>query len=276
MNVFENVMKIVILTGTDLRHDFFRKFLGNANNIVVLRSYCEKKIDLHTIAEECDNNSFRLKHLSARDQSENDFFGLFVRFSKDNSNPVFIGNNDINKRKHIDSIIGMNPDLIISYGCSIIKGDLLNIFKGRFINVHLGLSPYYRGSGTNYWPLVNCQPELVGVTFMHIDEGIDTGEIIHQIRAKYVFSDTPTSIGNRLIIDMSYALIDIIINFKKLAKMKQPPFYRDEKIYKKRDYTEESVVKLYDNFNNNLVNNYLKHEGEECKKYPIINNKIFL
>jgi len=48
----------------------------------------------------------------------------------------------------------------------------------------LGLSPYYLGSGTNYWPLVNEKPEFVVATFMHIDTDIDTEEIIHQIRAK--------------------------------------------------------------------------------------------
>ena len=40
---------------------------------------------------------------------------------------------------------------------------------------------------------------MVGATFMYIDAGIDTGEIIHQIRADIVIGDSPHSIGNRLI-----------------------------------------------------------------------------
>ena len=37
------------------------------------------------------------------------------------------------------------------YGTTIIKGDLIRIFEKRIINLHLGLSPYYRGAGTNFF-----------------------------------------------------------------------------------------------------------------------------
>jgi hypothetical protein len=49
----------------------------------------------------------------------------------------------------------MSPDLIISYGCSIIKRPLIEYFDKKFINIHLGLSPYYKEGGTNFWPFVN-------------------------------------------------------------------------------------------------------------------------
>ena len=61
------------------------------------------------------------------------------------------------------------------------------------------MSPYYRGSGTNFWPFVNNELQFIGATFMHIDEGVDTGEIIHQIRANIFHDDNIHQIGNRLI-----------------------------------------------------------------------------
>jgi|SaaInlStandDraft_6_1057023.scaffolds.fasta_scaffold44882_2 phosphoribosylglycinamide formyltransferase 1 len=266
-------MKVIILTGTDLRHDFFRKFIANSKEIEVLQSYCEEKeINLRNITEQDFDNTFRLNHLHAREQSENDFFSLFANYTKDNSNPKFIRKGEINQENAISSIIESNPDIIIAYGCSIIRGSLLSIFKGRFINVHLGLSPYYRGSGTNFWPLVNKQPELVGVTFMHINEGIDTGEIIHQVRAKYVFGDTPSTVGNRLIVDMSKILKNIIVNFSKLRKMKQFQVSSEDRIYRKKDYSEQSVKSIYNNFKDNLIQKYLSEEDKRNSTYPIINN----
>ena len=74
----------------------------------------------------------------------------------------------------------LNPTQILVYGTSIIKGELVNYFTGKILNLHLGISPYYRGSGTNYFPFVNNEPEYAGCTFMYLDHGIDTGEIIHQ------------------------------------------------------------------------------------------------
>ena len=38
------------------------------------------------------------------------------------------------------------------------------------INVHLGLSPYYKGSATNFWPFVNNELQFLGVTFMVTDK----------------------------------------------------------------------------------------------------------
>ncbi len=38
---------------------------------------------------------------------------------------------------------------------------------------------------------------------MHIDAGVDTGEVIHQMRARVALGDSPAQIGNRLIVDMA-------------------------------------------------------------------------
>lgn len=176
--------KIIILTGAELRHSYVRRYIALDPQIEVLSTYCEGvEKSIQAMVEQESNNDLRLKHLTARQQSEVDFFAAFVDNSADNSHPVFIPKGEINTSEIVQKIISAQPDLIIAYGCSLIKEPLLSAFKGRFLNVHLGLSPYYRGSGTNYWPLVNGELEFVGATFMHIDAGIDTGNIIHQIRA---------------------------------------------------------------------------------------------
>ena len=267
--------KIIILTGSSLRHTFFRQYMASSSDIDVINSYCEgEERSLRKQAEKdvLSDNTVRLQHLSAREGTEQDFFENFVDMIKDQSSPVFIPKGDINNKKYTDIIVNSNADLLVAYGCSIIKGPLLSAFAGRFINVHLGLSPYYRGSGTNYWPLVNKEPEYVGATFMHIDAGIDTGEIIHQIRAKYVWGDTPSQIGNRLILEMCKIYKSIIANFSKLKKMEQISIPNNVKIYKNRDYTEESVKRLYKIFNEGLVEDYLNDEVARCKKVPIIVN----
>jgi phosphoribosylglycinamide formyltransferase 1 len=267
--------RIVILTGSELRHEFFRKYVGLSKDIEVINSYCEgQEKSIRAITEKDEEvNDIRLKHLSARERSEKDFFGLFTEKTADHSKPVQLPKGEINNQKYTDAIISSKPDLLIAYGCSIIKEPLLSAFEDRFLNVHLGLSPYYRGAGTNYWPLVNGDPEYVGATFMYIDAGIDTGEIIHQIRAKYSWGDTPSQIGNRLIVQMSRVYQNVIINFYKLEKTSQLPIQSNEKVYKNKDYTEESVLTLYKNFDNNLIGRYLSEEINRCAKVPIIQNR---
>ncbi len=75
----------------------------------------------------------------------------------------------------------LQPDVIAVFGTSLIKGDLLN--KGRLgiINLHGGLSPFYRGADCTFWALYNQEPDQVGCTLHFIDPGIDTGNLIAHV-----------------------------------------------------------------------------------------------
>jgi hypothetical protein len=260
--------KIVILTGSELRHVFFRMYMAQSEGIQVINTYCEgqEKSLRATVGRDYSGNSMRSTHLSAREQSEDDCFGLFVESAVDHSNAIPLPKGDINSPKYSRAIIDSEPDLLIAYGCSIIRDPLLSTFKGRILNVHLGLSPYYRGAGTNYWPLVNGEPEYVGATFMHIDAGIDTGEIIHQIRAKYCWGDSPSQIGNRLIVAMSRVYRNLIINFDSLVQMRPLSIPESVKVYKMKDFTEASVSTLYRNFETGLIERYLSEEVNRWRK----------
>lgn len=262
--------KVIILTGNETRHAFFRKYLGLSPGIEVLNSYCESALPQEKLLSTGENKSLRIRHLASRTQSEQDFFGLFVEKCADKSNPIFIPRGDINSAPIVSAITESNPEYVIAYGCSIIKPELIQKFSGRFINLHLGLSPYYRGSGTNFWPLVNQEPELVGATFMHIDEGIDTGEIIHQIRSRIVPFDTVHSIGNRLIKDAAKVMAQIIREgFEKKGNQEAESKFVGEKVYKNRDFNEAAVEALYRNFEMGMIDSFLDAQEELESRRPI-------
>ena len=263
-------MKIIILTGSEIRHEYFRRKIAADSRIEVIKSYCEgkeKSLENRT-RNNNESSNLQFQHVQARTNSERDFFSDYLINSEDKSNPKFIIKGSINSQLIVDEIIETNPDLLICYSASLIKSKLLSIFKGKFLNVHLGLSPYYRGSGTNIWPLINYEPDMVGATFMHIDEGIDTGEIIHQIRADIFIGDSPHSIGNRLIRKMTSTYADIIANFKFLEKQIQPS--DKGKLYLMKDFDNDACRKLYDNFSNLMIENYLN--SKKINKY-IVNNQ---
>ena len=92
------------------------------------------------------------------------------------------------------------PDVVLVFGTGILREPLLSAFAGRIINIHLGLSPYYRGAGTNFWPLVNREPEYVGATIHYLDAGIDTGPILAHARPAIARGDGPHDIGNKTIV----------------------------------------------------------------------------
>ncbi len=264
----------VILTNSQLRHQFVRKAIAIDDNINVLQTYCESTdgTTLDSVREEKDE--VKLRHLEARAEAEDDFFGHFVDYTPDYSNPEEIPNGEINDEQYYEEIVDLDPDLLVAYGCSIIEDPLLSEYEGRFLNVHLGLSPYYRGTGTNFWPLVNGEPEYVGATFMHLDAGVDTGDIIHQIRARVKSGDTPHQIGNRLIADMIQPYREIITKFDDLVDMDQPRTPEDEHYYKRADYSTEATKKLYENFDDGLVEDYLAEQDERTEEVPLVKNPV--
>lgn len=270
--------KVVILTGSELRHSFFRKAFGLNSGIDVLKSYCE--FTSGCLAKVIDNEScgasVQIKHLEKRSLSETDFFGSFVEYTPDLSNPEFVAYGAINADTNVQEIIALNPDVIVSYGCSLIKEPLVKAFEGRFVNVHLGLSPYYRGGGTNFWPLVNKEPEYVGATFMHIDLGVDTGDIIHQIRARCFADDNTHQIGNRLISDMAGVFMELIINFDNLEKMIQPERSESDRYYRSRDFTPEATHTVYQNFDAGMVKEYLHDYEERVRNVPLVVNPVLV
>jgi hypothetical protein len=280
--------RIVLLTGSELRHAFFRKAMALMPGILVLRSCCEgtekslrnlvearagARAGVEKRADQAGGTAdLELAHLAARERSEEDFFGPFVELAPDRSHPVHLPKGAINEAEHTAAITELRPDLLLAYGCSIIREPLLSAFAGRFLNAHLGLSPYYRGSGTNFWPLVNGEPEYVGATFMFIDAGVDTGEVIHQLRARVFPGDTPHSIGNRLIADMTPVYAEIARRFAELVPLPPLPAPAQARVYRKQHFTADATRTLYERFAGGLVERYLADREQRWAEAPILEN----
>ena len=161
-----------------------------------------------------------------------------------------------------------NPDMMFVLGASILKGPILSLLpQGRFINLHLGLSPYYRGSGTNFWPFVNKELEYVGSTILHLDEGIDTGDIICHVRPSIEYTDNVHSIGCKVIQESVKKLIDVmdfVDSGGTLNRIKQWEI-TNPKYYKKRDFNEEILKTYYANLNNGLIEHHIQNNKKPPK-----------
>ena len=72
----------------------------------------------------------------------------------------------------------LSSDLYIIFGSSFIKGWLIDyLIEKRAINIHMGLSPYYRGSSCNFWAMYDQNPEYVGATIHRLSKGLDSGDM---------------------------------------------------------------------------------------------------
>ncbi len=117
--------------------------------------------------------------------AEKHIFDGNIDFKK-NIMPLKILNGEINSMKYDQLKCFLQSDLYIVFGSSFIKGWLANFLeKNKALNVHMGLSPYYRGSACNFWALYDSLPNFVGGTVHLLTKGLDSGPIIFHSVPKY-------------------------------------------------------------------------------------------
>lgn len=82
----------------------------------------------------------------------------------------------------VKQINALNPDLIVINGTRILKKEFIENVAVKIINIHVGITPKYRGIHGGFWAIYHKDLENCGVTLHYVDAGIDTGNIIAQRR----------------------------------------------------------------------------------------------
>ena len=90
---------------------------------------------------------------------------------------------DVNSPEVLADLRQMQPDLlvVVAYG-QFLGDELLAIPRYGAVNIHASLLPAYRGAAPIHRAVLNGDAES-GVTIMHIDSGMDSGDIILQASA---------------------------------------------------------------------------------------------
>lgn len=248
-------MKIVILTSNAIRHKYVANMLTQYANDALVVSEC--KIN-DTVEFEKDSSfnpieaHFRLRYLSERTFfPKNDFFV---------ARTLPLTCKEVNLMYTYNVIKSFQPDIIFVFGSSIIKEPLLSFMPpGRFINLHLGLSPYYRGSGTNFWPFINEELDYVGSTILHINGGIDNGDIFAHLRPTLESGDNVHTVGCKVIQESVKGLVkimDMVRAGETIPRVAQWHIH-NERYYRNKDFNE-AVLKVYqEKLKNGVVERFI-------------------
>jgi folate-dependent phosphoribosylglycinamide formyltransferase PurN len=71
------------------------------------------------------------------------------------------------------------PRVVVVSGTGIIGKKMLKLAP-IFINIHVGITPRYRGVHGGFWAIYEGRPDLAGTTIHLVDPGVDTGAILAQ------------------------------------------------------------------------------------------------
>jgi folate-dependent phosphoribosylglycinamide formyltransferase PurN len=248
-------MHAIVLTSSMRRHQFVANTLASRMDVAGVWQE-EKSFQPMKYAGSPEDEAVIARHFAARDASEESYFAAHATVQAPARR---IAAGQINDPGEITEMQRLRPDVVLVFGTGLLKQPLIDAFAGNIINIHLGLSPYYRGAGTNFWPLVNREPEYCGATIHFLDIGVDTGPMIAHVRPDIRRGDGPHDIGNKTIVAAADALAAAAVAHAS-APLRGVVQEGVGRVYRRADFSADAVRRLYDNFATGMVDEYLDQQ----------------
>jgi methionyl-tRNA formyltransferase len=261
--------RAILLTSTFLRHHYLANTAAASLDLVGVWQE-QKAFQPERYAKSHDDHAVITEHFACRDRSENRFFADAQQVQLQQGARTRVGSPGfINESRHITAMAALEPEVVLVFGTGLLGQEIIDRFAGRIINLHLGLSPHYRGSGTNFWPLVNGEPEYVGATIHYLDAGIDTGPIISHARPTIEDGDGPHEIGNKAIVAGAAVLMRAAIAHAAGAVRIVPQHGRG-RLYQRKDFSATAVRTLTENFRTGMVRAYLANQADRDSRLDLV------
>ena len=145
----------------------------------------------------------------------------------------------------------LETDYVVVFGSSYIQGWLVDaLIAKNAVNLHMGISPQYRGSACNFWALFDNNPQFVGATIHRLAKGLDTGSVIQHVRPEFTGQDL-FHFSMQAVASGHDALEALILNNKLQSVIPEPQDQQLEIRYSKNaDFTDEAAASFLERVDN--------------------------
>ena len=234
--------KLLVITSNQLYHKYFVNQLNSHFNLcaVFIEHLTYPDPFFNSSEERAVWDNFFLNRKKTEER--------LLRFNnnisvKNNPKILKIKKGCLNSDETMQSIQSFNPTRIIVFGTSILKTKYLEQYPNHILNLHVGLSQYYRGSSCNFWPIHDLRPHLLGATVHFVSKRIDDGNIVIQDTidldendSEFVLMVKPIILGTTLMIEaIKSTNTNLAINIKPQDK---------GNLYLIEDFTPQSIFKV--------------------------------
>jgi hypothetical protein len=257
-------MKILIVSGSHPRHLYIHQTIldsGAECAAIVMR----RENLLPAVPEgvpAIDRKLFK-RHFHDRYEIEEALFGdrspehVFASIPSIYCDPTYLNSPDIAAFART-----FKADLAFIFGTDLIKDPLLAALPKDKVNLHLGLSPWYRGSATLFWPFYFLQPQFAGATFHQIVPEADAGEILHQCAPILSKGDGIHDVGARAVVQASNDLKQLLSGYAGSGWSYQPQ-RTTGRLFLSRDFQPAHLRFIYETFENRIVDEFLSGAIEQ-------------
>jgi len=178
-------MKITLFTSNNNRHNYLINLLSNICDELWVVQECKTLLPGKN-ANRYSKSKIIESYFNYVKEAENKFFRKeYVNKNSKNIKILPIPFGEINNLSlsYLDNFL--KSDIYVVFGSSYIKGSLIDfLISQKAINIHAGVSPYYRGADCNFWALYDNNPHLVGTTIHMLSKGLDSGPMLYHAMSK--------------------------------------------------------------------------------------------
>ena len=160
-------MKAILISGSHNRHLFVHSAVAEIFDdilLIIMRREDENPQPPKGLVEK-DRQNF-IRHFNERSLAETRAFITKDSFEDKCNVRELIQSNQLNTPKVAELVEKFAADCCFIFGADLIRSPLFEALPKTKINLHLGLSPWYRGAATLFWPFYFLAPQYCGVTFI--------------------------------------------------------------------------------------------------------------
>ena len=161
-----------------------------------------------------------------------------------------------------------DADFAFIFGVDLILDPVIHKLPSNKINLHLGLSPWFKGSATLFWPFYFLQPQFCGSTFHQITKTADAGEIIHQCIPKLEFGDKIHDVGAKCVEKAVQDIPTLMQHWLRDQSFEGRLQMTTGRNWRGVDFHASHLRVIYELFDDNIVDSYLR--GELDQRLPIL------
>ena len=239
-------MKITLFTSNKNRHNYLINLLSEVSDELFVIQECGTILP-GIIPGHYKASPIMKKYFENVNNAQSKLFGnSYINNKNKNIKILSMLSGDLNHCSMNLLSDFLKSDIYVVFGSSYIKGELVDfLVKQKAINIHAGVSPYYRGTDCNFWALYDENSHLVGTTIHLLSKGLDNGPILY-----HAMSNFKTNPFDYTMSTVKSAFHSIAERIKDGSILKIKPMIQDKK--KELRYSKKSE------FNENVVEKYLE------------------
>jgi methionyl-tRNA formyltransferase len=232
-------MRAVIITSNNLRHMAYAKMVCDSTkvNLIIIEGKPYKS--------------------EAHFQREKEWFSGIESW-KPTAQVVECEQGSVNNDVFVQIIKNTKPDIIFTFGCSLLKESIFKIPEKGCVNIHTGIVQMFRGVDSSFWAIHDDKPEGIGATLHYIDKSIDAGEIIDQRQVILHVDDDLQDLFLKSC-EVGFELLKENLSKIKNGEVQTSSLKTRGKLYRNKDKTAEAKRRV----DNKLKKVLQKYLGEE-------------